>query len=1184
MRRPALLLLAVLGLSGFFALRSSRASQPPGRVLGVLRTSPDSAAAPGDAVTVTFDRPVAGGLDELVDAASLFSIEPSVAGKAEWRDPVTLRFTPAAPLTPGATYRVRIAASFAAMDGSRLPHPYEFSFSVQRARVLTGDPVGPHEAPRFLPPQPRFRVLVSSETDADGLAAAARVEPVPGCRALPVPLRAVSQRPMDDEDPEWFRYMGATGSDSAHDLRRVVELAPVRPLPAGCAAELVLPSSMDSVGGTPLRWQFATYGPFRVVHAGCVEGGGCHYGPAVVVFSTPVKGADVLRFVHLRTATGPAQAFVLRDTSDFQDTWLLERRLEPRHTYTVSVDGGLADRFGQALPGGGAWTFTTPGVPPSVVYPHGKMIVEREGFRTLAVQHVNVDTLQVAVAEVPRSMEPRFLSQGWGGWAAAWKRLAPTAARRRVPVHGRRDASAITGIRLPVPDARTPRRGTLLAVRVGGRGVDSVDAGGEPVALVQVTDLAVHARVGVDQAVVWVTGVGDGRPRAGVTVTLHDTTGAPRARALTDARGIATLTGFRRQTVRPRRECTEECGWSSLEGYVSAQLGADRALVGVNSYDPDLSPYQFGVYGAWDEERAPAAGAVFTERGIYRPGEPVYAKAIVRRGPLGSLAPPARGDSLRWRFTDRDGRPLRETTVALGAFGTADQTLRLPADLPLGSYGVAIQVRREGEWRQVGYTSYQVAEYRPPEFLVQVAMEREPRFAGQTVSATVDARYLFGAPMARSPVRWTARQTPVSPWEIDIPGTEGYQVGDAPAWWEEDSGGGERTVASGVDTLDARGYRELRVTAEPQTDGRPARLTVQAEVVDANRQSVTDVASVLVHPADFYLGAKVQGSRWFWSAGTPVRVDVIAVRPDGHAVAGVAVQGAVVRREWHRVRRERDGLVDEVGQWVSDTVATCRLTTAAGPQPCGFTPREGGEYTVSLTAADAQGRAVHTGFTRWTVGGGWVPWNDEGKFKMDVVADRQRYAVGDTATILLAAPFTDAEAWITVERERVLEQRRVRITSGTYTLRLPITEAYAPNAFVSVVVVRGRTGPPGTVDDPGRPTMRVGYAELRVTPEAKRLAVEVKPLADEYRPGDTARVRVRVRDAAGRSQAAEVTLWAVDEGVLSLTGYRTPDPSTWSTSRAAWGCGWPATWSPWRRRCPRGRRARATPAAEAGTT
>ncbi|HET7042555.1 MAG TPA: alpha-2-macroglobulin family protein, partial [Gemmatimonadales bacterium] len=174
-------------------------------------------------------------------------------------------------------------------------------------------------------------------------------------------------------------------------------------------------------------------------------------------------------------------------------------------------------------------------------------------------------------------------------------------------------------------------------------------------------------------------------------------------------------------------------------------------------------------------------------------------------------------------------------------------------------------------------------------------------------------------------------------------------------------------------------------------------------------------------------------------------------------------------------------------------------------------------------------------------GPGWVPWDDENRFKMDIIPDKTRYAPGDTATLLIAAPFTGAEAWLTVEREGLLESRRFRITDGATRIKLPITEQHAPDIFVSVVEVRGRSGPAGSLDDPGRPTLRVGYAQLRVTPEVKRLQVTVTPTRAEYRPGDTAEVRLTTRSARG-GERSEVTLWAVDEGVLSLTGFKTPDP------------------------------------------
>ena len=267
---------------------------------------------------------------------------------------------------------------------------------------------------------------------------------------------------------------------------------------------------------------------------------------------------------------------------------------------------------------------------------------------------------------------------------------------------------------------------------------------------------------------------------------------------------------------------------SNFQGYVSVVLGTDRALLGINDYDPDLSPWRFNVTQAWGSARLPVAAAVFTERGIYRPGEPLFAKAIVRTGSLGALARPAPGDSLRWRFearADDTGPPaaLRDTTVALSAFGTADQRFTVPAAAPLGEYRVVAQLRRGGRWTEVAATQYRVAEYRPPEFLVDVTADTARRHAGDSVTAGVEARYLFGAPMGRAAVRWTLRQQSAWPDELEIPGTDGYYLGET-GWWYEESGEGNPPVqiaASGVDTLDATGRLPLRLKLGETERGRP---------------------------------------------------------------------------------------------------------------------------------------------------------------------------------------------------------------------------------------------------------------------------------------------------------------------------------------------------------------------------
>ncbi|HEX6057748.1 MAG TPA: MG2 domain-containing protein [Gemmatimonadaceae bacterium] len=1130
--RPAALALVLAG--------SLTTSFDPGP-LRVLRATPSGEASPTASIAVTFDRPVAGSLDRTVPPESVLVVEPAIEGRLEWRDPVTVRLVPSRPLVAGRRYSVTVRDAFTAMDGSRLAEPYRFAVRVRSPMLLHVGAAGSARAD-LLGPRPRLEAVYSDAVPAGWMSRVSFLELAPRCAGERiVRLRAVEQRAITSDDG--WRYVESGGwrrDRSADSLRRVVALEPERALPLDCVFTARLPRVVDTMGTPELRdTTMSTYGPLRLAAAACGGGDVCPTGPLRVTFSTPVSGAEVQR----RLTILPETKFTVHDTVSTSTDWVLQARLAPRTGYAVVADTGMRDVFGQRLTGNPAAGVRTTGYAPSIDYPSGRLLVERKAFRTLAVRHVNVDTLVVEMAPVPDSLVGRFLARGEWGWRELWQLVQPGMRVRRIPLRAERDRPSYTGVPMPAASARTAGAPTLWAVRVRGSG--RADASrGAPIALVHTSDLGVHAKIGAEDGAVWVTGASDGAPRAGAEVVLRDARGRALARAATDARGVARLTGIR--PPRPDSSSAElgEYYEQSFSGFVTVTLGDDRAIIGVSSYDPDLGLWQFGVSPAWGDDRVPLAGGVFTERGIYRPGEEVHAKAIVRAGPLGALTVPPPSDSIRWTFADREGATLLDTVVAPSRFGTAARALPLSTAAPLGDYSVRIEAKRQGVWRHLGATGFRVAEYRPPEFLVDVSAPGEPRLPGDTLAASVQARYLFGAPMARAEVAWQVRRAPLSTWELEIPGTEGWYVGDEYSWWDDGEGEARRgpeVTASGVDTLDAGGNATLRVPLHAPASGLAARVTLTAAVTDVNRQVVAGAASVVVHPAAFYLAARSAGD-WFWREGEERTIEVVAVGPDGRRVAGVAATATVVRREWHQVHRVRNGVAELVGEWVADTVARCRLTTAAAPVPCRVTPPGGGQYTVRVAAMDEAGREAATSFHRWAAGAGWVPWSDETRFKMDVVADRDRYTVGDTATVLFASPFTDAEAWITVEREGIIEQRRMRLTSGATTLKLPISERWAPNVYVSMVVARGRSAEPGPLDDPGRPTIRVGYTELRVTPEVKRLAVRVTPGAAEYRPGDTARVRLAVRDGAGRGHRAEVTLWAVDEGVLALTGYRTPDP------------------------------------------
>ena len=665
--------------------------------LRVIRAAPTGDANPLAQIAVTFDRPVAGSLDRVVDPGTVLRVEPTISGKLEWRDPVTVRLVPSAPLAPGTTYTVTVSNGFHSMDGGALAEPYRFTFRTRGPTLLAGSPLAPDGGRvEQLTPNQHFELIYSAPADLAKLSAATYLEFKSACASERViRARAVSQHPVaapavNDED----EGDGLPVNAALDSLRRAVVLVPESALPYGCSGELVAPKEVGEATKGYARMPFATYGEFRVAMLECNRDQPCPRGPFHLRFTTPVRGSDVLRNVRVI----PEAKVLIRDTTSASTVWTLEANYKPRTGYAVVLDTAIRDVFGQRLLGNPASGYRTTGVAPFIDYAFGRLVVEREGFKTLSVQHVNVDTLVALIAPVPDSLEATVSSRfGWSN-DSVWKKLLGGAKEQRIPVHSLQDRAIHTGVRIPAPDARRPGSPTLYAVKVSGRAAGADVATDGPVAITQVTNLGVHAHIGAADGAVWVTGANDGLARAGASVVLYDARGNALASARTDATGLARLSGW--STPAPRDTSPSDARDRGGEGYVKVTLGDDRAMTVISRYDPDLAPWRFNIGDAWGEDRLPVAGAVFTERGIYRPGERVYAKAIVRAGLLGALHVPAPGDSLRWEFEDREGAALQRSTVALTSFGTSTQSLALPTIAGVGEYGVQIQVRREGRWRR----------------------------------------------------------------------------------------------------------------------------------------------------------------------------------------------------------------------------------------------------------------------------------------------------------------------------------------------------------------------------------------------------------------------------------------------------------------------------------------------------
>ena len=227
------------------------------------------------------------------------------------------------------------------------------------------------------------------------------------------------------------------------------------------------------------------------------------------------------------------------------------------------------------------------------------------------------------------------------------------------------------------------------------------------------------------------------------------------------------------------------------------------------------------------------------------------------------------------------------------------------------------------------------------------------------------------------------------------------------------------------------------------------------------------------------------------------------------------------------------------------------VTTAADPVPLDIPLPNGGYFTLEAVGNAADGRKAVTRTAFYVLGDGYTAWARYDHNRIDLVPERKSYKPGESARIMIQSPWEQATALVTTEREGIRTYRQFALTSTQQSISVPVTESDIPNVYVSVLLVKGRSkGAPDAAtavstsddaSDPGKPSFRLGYVELKVEDRSKRLTVAVTANKEEYRPANDATVTIDVKDQQGRGTASEVTLWAVDYGVLSLTAYRTPD-------------------------------------------
>ena len=1199
----SVLLLSILSLLWNPAPALAQTPAPRVRPLTVVSSGPSgevAGLAEAREIRIVFSEPMVtlGRIPSPV-RVPFVRITPAVAGAFRWSGTTILIFTPdpKKPLPYATTYGVTVDTTAVAVSGRALATPHHFTFTTPTVKLLQTDWYrrgGRAGAPMVM--VLRFNQRVRA---ADVLAhLTARFERHDWIAPVLPAASNARLRQIDPQAPAAFEAKVAATRAVASATSRVgvrlatdwdkkrfppaatlVVLETTDEVPPESWVRLQVDDQLPSPSGpaTPASAQHFT---IQVEKAFFVDGFKCDTGcdpdsanpvqmraeVKVTAFAKAVKALDLsatpARAVG-RPATPPARPDYAPDASSgltLEDAGFTAQ--PPSRTYAVTVDAGLTSADGQTL--GYAWSGSTTNWHQRAFtsFGDGHGVWESGGGTVLPFYGRNIrNVTQWSTAIAPTQLMPTLLE------LQPSFTLKPDGAGTERRLGGQADRIVSHG--LDLGSALGPAKTGLVwaAIEEGEPIAESKPYGERRVrgSVIQVTNLGITVKDSPRNTLVFVTRLDTGAPVAGAKVSIVRLDNRIFWSGTTGADGVAMAAGT------PLRESD---GWWKFAFVVTAEKDGDIAYTG-SDWNEGLQPWDFDVPFNLNEAAPLLRGTVFSDRGVYKLGEDVTFKAVLRENAADGIHLLPAGTPIFVSVRDGQDRIVDERTVKVNTWSSAEWMLPLPAEGALGNYRVRVmreadrpkprpaEQLRPGEtpgrgadeyvpYYKVVNGSFLVAAYRRPDFRVDVALTGEQPIAGEPIKGNVTARYLFGAPMGARPVTWTLTRSPLfdAPSAVTavFPADRWFFVGAA----EDDERPGMEQVRRAEVKLTATGERPLQLATKADA-GVPYWYTLEGDVEDVSRQHIANRASLTVHPAPWYIG--VRRPPYFIEQKNGLKTEVVAVKPDGTPAANVAVTVTLTQIQWNSVRRaEGNGFYTWDTERKRVPAGSWTVTTGDTPVPLDIPLPNGGYFVLEARGDADAGRFALTTTSFYVLGNGYTAWARFDHNRIDLVPERKTYKPGDTARIMIQSPWEQATALVTTEREGIRSHRQFGLTSTQQSIEVPIEDGDIPNMYVSVLLVKGRSNAPPAADaasgpatpgndtsDPGKPSFRLGYVELKVEDASKRLTVAVAANREEYRPGNPAKVSVEVKDRQGRAAPSEVTLWAVDYGVLSLTAYRTPD-------------------------------------------
>ncbi|MDR0908221.1 MAG: Ig-like domain-containing protein [Spirochaetaceae bacterium] len=669
----------------------------------------------------------------------------------------------------------------------------------------------------------------------------------------------------------------------------------------------------------------------------------------------------------------------------------------------------------------------------------------------------------------------------------------------------------------------------------------------------QVSDLALTVRYAFNKTTALVSRISTGEPVEGAVVSLlrpapfFDDEGRTKTdwvvndsnsfgQAMSDKNGLAVIvteTGLLRDATLTGEDYR-------TEPWVSAEKEGDRVVYRPGSHNA----WAFGV-GFRQPQTAEEVKPVvflFSDRGIYKPGETISFRGVDRSLVLGMYLVYKGNYSIVLEEDSWQGQEIQTISGSLSDSGGFNGTISLPETIPPGNY--RLSYRRENTTTVAGSTQIQVSYFERRKFEANFQTPQSPLYSGDTITEKLTASYMSGGPL--NDAAYNAAWYRESSWFIPPAAPDGYIYGPR----TEENADARKNLSTEEGKLNSSGEADFsQRTGDEEVIGMPYSYILQSNITDLSGQMIEASSKVLIHPASFYIG--LSRKTGFAKAGeeqehifTVQNVDGSIYKPQNPKKMSIEL----LREEWKRVQQPGVGgyVYDRyTREYISDYKTEINYTGNAN-NSFKLKPSKPGFYIIRLSMQDDAGRTALSEGTFYCTGSNasrW--WNQSRAEELNLVSDKPLYNPGDKAQVLLQTPLPKGWYLITVEREGIYTEEVRYFDQAMNVIEIPIARNFVPLVYVSIASYSTRSSPPkhqyGEADV-DKPKGYYGLIALAVNPHVRSFTVDLKLDKETYAPGETVNIELFTNKNGEAIANTELTLMAVDRGVVDVIDYHVPNP------------------------------------------